>query len=101
MAAPVPTQTGRIIGTVVDALDGTPLEKVSVRVHDSRLDARVNRTFSMRATRLTLFAEVLNLYARERVRASQPGINGITHQVFGLFDSMFPLIPSVGLSVEF
>jgi hypothetical protein len=67
----------------------------------SRLDVRVNRTFSVRATRLTLFAEVLNLYARENVRASQPGINGITHQVFGLFDSMFPLIPSVGLSVEF
>ena len=67
----------------------------------SRLDVRANRTLSLRATRITLFAEVLNLYARENVRASSPGINGITHQVFGLFDSMFPLIPSVGLSVEF
>lgn len=67
----------------------------------SRLDVRANRTFSWRATRLTLFAEVLNLYARENVRAARPGINGITHQVFGLFDSMFPLIPSAGLSLEF
>ena len=67
----------------------------------SRLDVRANRTFSWRATRLTLFAEVLNLYARDNVRASRPGINGITHQVFGLFDSMFPLIPSAGLSLEF
>jgi hypothetical protein len=67
----------------------------------SRLDVRANRTFSWRATRLTLFAEVLNLYARENVRATSPGINGITHQVFGLFDSMFPLIPSAGLSWEF
>ena len=67
----------------------------------SRLDVRANRTFSWRATRLTLFAEVLNLYARDNVRAAGPGINGITHQVFGLFDSMFPLIPSAGLSLEF
>jgi hypothetical protein len=41
------------------------------------------------------------MYARENVRASQPGINGITHQVFGLYDTMFPLIPSAGLSIEF
>ena len=62
---------------------------------------RANRTFSWRATRLTLFAEVLNVYARDNVRAASPGINGNTHQVFGLFDSMFPLIPSAGLSLEF
>jgi hypothetical protein len=67
----------------------------------TRLDVRANRTFSWRATRLTLFAEVLNLYARDNVRATQPGINGITHQVFGLFGSMFPLIPSAGISLEF
>ena len=67
----------------------------------TRLDVRANRTFSWRATRLTLFAEVLNLYARDNVRATQPGINGITHQVFGLFGSMFPLIPSAGMSLEF
>ncbi len=67
----------------------------------SRLDVRANRTFSWRATRLTLFAEVLNVYARDNVRAASPGINGNTHQVFGLFDSMFPLIPSAGLSLEF
>ena len=67
----------------------------------TRLDVRANRTFSWRATRLTLFAEVLNVYARDNVRASSPGINGVTHQVFGLYDSMFPLIPSAGISFEF
>lgn len=67
----------------------------------SRLDIRANRTFSWGATRLTIFAEALNLYARENVRASSAGINPVTHQVFGLFDSMFPLIPSAGLSFEF
>ena len=55
----------------------------------------------MRAARLTLFAEVLNLYARDNVRAGSAGIDGGTLQVFGLFDSMFPLIPSAGLSLEF
>jgi hypothetical protein len=44
---------------------------------------------------------VLNVYARENVRASRAGVNGVTHQVFGLFDSMFPLIPSAGLALEF
>lgn len=67
----------------------------------TRLDVRANRTFSWRTTRLTLFAEVLNVYARDNVRASSPGINGVTHQVFGLYDSMFPLIPSAGISFEF
>jgi hypothetical protein len=67
----------------------------------SRLDVRANRTFSLRATRITLFAEVLNAYARDNVRASSPGINGANYQAFGLFDSMFPLIPSAGLSLEF
>ena len=67
----------------------------------SRLDVRANRTFSLRATRITLFAEVLNVYARANVRAASPGINGANFQAFGLFDSMFPLIPSAGLSLEF
>lgn len=67
----------------------------------SRLDVRANRTLSLRATRLTLFAEVLNLYGRDNVRAASARINATTFQAFGLFDSMFPLIPSAGLSVEF
>ena len=67
----------------------------------SRLDVRANRTFAWGAARFTVFAEALNIYARENVRASSPGINGTTFQVFGLFDSMFPFIPSAGLSVEF
>ncbi len=67
----------------------------------TRLDVRANRTFTWRTTRLTLFAEVLNLYNRRNVRASAPGINGNTFEVFGLFDPMFPVIPSAGFSLEF
>ncbi len=86
---------------------GPPFHFVSTTRNDlrvpvySRLDVRANRTFSVRATRLTLFAEVLNVYARDNVRAASAGINGATFQAFGLFDSMFPLIPSAGLSLEF
>ncbi len=67
----------------------------------TRLDVRANRTFTLRATRLTLFAEVLNIYNRDNVRAGLPGINANTLRVFGLFDSMFPIIPSAGMSLEF
>jgi hypothetical protein len=67
----------------------------------TRFDIRANRTFTWRTTRITLFAEALNVYNRDNVRAASPGINGGTYQLFGLFDSMFPMIPSAGLSVEF
>jgi hypothetical protein len=93
--------------TLPGASDGPELYFLSSTRNDlrvpvySRLDVRANRTFAWGATRLTIFAEALNLYARANVRASSPGINGITHQVFGLFDSMFPFIPSAGLSFEF
>ena len=67
----------------------------------TRLDVRANRTFNWRTTRLTLFAEVLNIYNRDNVRAALPGINGNTLRVIGLFDSMFPVIPSAGVQWEF
>ena len=78
----------------------TARNNVRVPVY-SRLDVRANRTFTWKTTRLTLFAEALNLYGRDNVRAASPGINGNTHQLFGLFDSMFPMIPSAGVLVEF
>lgn len=67
----------------------------------SRLDVRANRTFTWQSRRLTLFVEALNVYNRTNVRAASPGINGNTHQVFGIFDAMFPRIPSVGFLLEF
>jgi hypothetical protein len=38
----------------------------------SRLDVRANRTFAWGATRLTIFAEALNLYARDECARQQP-----------------------------
>ena len=67
----------------------------------ARLDVRANRTFNYRSRRLTLFVEVLNALARDNVRATSPGINVRTRQVFDLFETMIPIMPSAGLLLEF
>jgi outer membrane receptor for ferrienterochelin and colicin len=67
----------------------------------ARLDLRLNRTFTRRDTRLTLFAEVLNVLDRNNVRQGTPGINPVTFQATHLFDQLFPRVPSAGVLVEF
>ena len=67
----------------------------------SRLDARFDRTFQWSRRRLTLFAEVINVLNRENVRPVTPGINTRTGQAFGPLDPMFPIVPSVGVTLEF
>lgn len=67
----------------------------------SRLDARFDRTYQWGARRLTLFAEVINVLNRENLRQVPPGIDRRTRQVFDPLKSMLPLVPSVGLTVEF
>jgi outer membrane cobalamin receptor len=67
----------------------------------SRLDMRANRTFAWEQKRLTLYVEVINVYNRNNVRFASAGINDRTFQAFGLFDNMFPRIPSVGFLLEF
>ena len=67
----------------------------------SRLDMRVNRTFAWSQKRLTLYVEVINVYNRNNVRFASAGINSRTFEAFGLFDNMFPRIPSLGFLLEF
>jgi Carboxypeptidase regulatory-like domain len=67
----------------------------------SRLDMRANRTFTWQQKRLTLYVEVINVYDRTNQRFASAGINGRTFAVVGLFDNMFPRIPSVGFLLEF
>ena len=66
-----------------------------------RLDLRANRTFNRPSNRITLFIEVMNVFNRENVRFTPPGVNGRTGQAFGLFESMIPFVPSAGVQVEF
>ena len=67
----------------------------------SRLDMRVNRTFTWSEKRLTLFVEFLNVYNRANFRQASVGIDTRSFEVFGLFDKMFPRIPSAGFLLEF
>ena len=67
----------------------------------SRLDVRANRAFNWERRRLTLFVEVMNVLGRENMRYEQPGVNIVTLQAFGIFNSMIPRIPSAGILIEF
>jgi hypothetical protein len=67
----------------------------------SRLDLRANRTYNWSRRRLTLFAEVINVLNRDNVRFIPPGINVTTRTATKPFDSMLPIIPSVGILIEF
>lgn len=66
-----------------------------------RLDLRANRAFNWSRRRLTLFAEVINVLNRDNVRFSPPGVNTVTRATTRPFDSMLPIVPSVGVLIEF
>jgi outer membrane cobalamin receptor len=78
----------------------TERNRVRVPVY-SRLDVRGNRTFHLGSRRLTLFVEVLNLLGRENVRMGGPFVNRRMGEVFELFQTMIPRVPSAGLLIEF
>jgi ferric enterobactin receptor len=77
-------------------------ERNTVRVPPySRLDVRANRTYTWAHTRLTLFLEGLNVYARSNVRFGIPDVNRRTLEVTHLFDTLAPFVPSAGILLEF
>jgi hypothetical protein len=71
----------------------------------TRLDLRADRTLSTGRRRLTLFGEVVNVYNRHNLRAVTPLFVG--RGMSGLYEAvpptarLFPIIPSIGLTVEF
>lgn len=69
----------------------------------TRLDLRADRTFMAGSRRLTLFAEVVNVYNRRNIRALTPFIYGRSGgwEAVDLTERLFPIIPSLGLTVEF
>lgn len=66
-----------------------------------RLDLRANRAFNWSRRRLTLFAEIINVLNRDNVRFQPPGVNVTTRTVSKPFDSMLPIVPSLGVLIEF
>ncbi len=67
----------------------------------SRVDVRADRTFTRQTRRLTLFVEVVNVLNRTNVGLADPGINVRSRVVSGLVETLFPLLPSAGLLIEF
>jgi hypothetical protein len=51
--------------------------------------------------RLTLFGEVANVLNRENFRQVPPFVDFRSGQAFEPFQSMFPILPSVGATLEF
>ena len=67
----------------------------------SRLDLRATRTYAVAEGRLSLFVEVINLYNRRNVRARSIRLNQRRMEAFNVTEEMFPILPSVGIMVEF
>lgn len=67
-----------------------------------RMDARANKTFQRDRVRWTLFAEVVNVTNRDNVRVDDlSGFNSATGAARVRLEKTFPVLPSVGLTVEF
>jgi len=68
----------------------------------NRIDVRVNKAFLFKKAKLTLTGEVLNLLNRNNLRyAGFDFYDLTTGRVFGQLDRVLPLIPSVGIVIEF
>jgi hypothetical protein len=84
---------------------GTALEVGTVRNEErlpfySRLDLRINHTFTYAKRRLSLFAEVLNAAAR----TNYGPVNGFVlpdRSTIGFTQSLLPLLPSAGFIFDF
>jgi len=66
----------------------------------ARLDLRADRAFNYNQRRLTLFVEVINVFNRTNV-ASANGVVAITGRALEFTDTMFPLLPSAGVRIDF
>jgi len=77
-------------------------ERNTVRVpYYSRLDVRANRTFTWERKRLTLYLEGINVLNRENVRFAGPTIDRRTLHATNVFETMLPVLPSIGVLLEF
>ena len=65
-----------------------------------RLDLRANRTWVVQRSRLTLYAELMNVFGKTNWRTGNGGIRP-DGEIFGLLDPLVPFVPSAGLLWEF
>lgn len=67
----------------------------------ARLDIRANHTFNLFRQRVTLFAEVINVLNRTNYRKSLSWVDVNMMVQSGLLEETVPVLPSVGLLIEF
>jgi hypothetical protein len=68
----------------------------------SRIDARINKAYVFDRWKLTLYGEVINSFNRANYRFdSFGGYNAKTGRATVYLDRMFPIIPSIGVVLEF
>ena len=68
----------------------------------SRVDVRVNKAFLFERWKLTLSAELLNVTNHTNLRVPIiHGLNLTTGQVFRHFGSSMPVLPALGVAIEF
>jgi outer membrane receptor for ferrienterochelin and colicin len=68
----------------------------------SRVDVRINKAYVFVRWKLTLYGEVINLLNRSNYRFdSFGGYNAKTGRATVMLDRMFPIIPSIGVVLEF
>ena len=85
-----------------DGVDYATDARNTLRVpYYARLDVRMNRTYNWDRKRLTLFLEGLNVFDRTNVRVGIPSVNRRTLVATNLFDTMVPIVPSIGVLLEF
>ena len=67
-----------------------------------RIDTRINKAYPFDRWKLTLYAELVNLLNRRNLRFdSFNGYDPMTGQAYLSFNKMFPILPSVGVALEF
>ena len=71
-----------------------------------RMDLRINRYFEVGQNRMSTFLNITNLYNRSNVRSRELdfieiGPNGDLITTIERDDNWFPLLPSIGVSMDF
>jgi hypothetical protein len=66
----------------------------------ARLDARATRTFTYERSRLTLFAEVMNVLGRRNYGQSDGSIR-TNFDAVNFTERLLPRVPSAGILIEF
>ena len=87
-------QPGGITAIALDAAGG--------RLLTGGVDARINKAYAFQRWKLTLYGEVINLLDRSNyLFMSFDGYNSATGRVSLSVTRMFPIIPSIGVVLEF